>query len=90
MGCSSCKSKNRQNKNSKKVQDVTFENVEGGKNSKSSNVDNDQVKDFLGSVTQMAPKKLFLKVNNFFCNNSCITAFIGLSNITYFRFIFLY
>ena len=65
MGCSSCKSKNRQNKNGKKVKDVTFENVEGGKNSKSPNVDNDQVKDFLGSVTQMAPKNFFLKIITF-------------------------
>lgn len=64
MGCSSCKSKNRQNKNGKKVQDVTFENVEGG-NSESPNVDNDQVKDFLGSVTQMAPKNFFLKLITF-------------------------
>ncbi len=64
MGCSSCKSKNRQNKNGKKVQGVTFENVEGG-NSESPNVDNDQVKDFLGSVTQMAPKNFFLKLITF-------------------------
>ncbi len=64
MGCSSCKSKNRQNKNGKKVKDVTFENVEGG-NNESPNVDNDQVKDFLGSVTQMAPKNFFLKLITF-------------------------
>ena len=65
MGCSSCKSKNRQNKNSKKVQDVTFETVEGGEKNVSSNEGNDQVKDFLGSVVQMAPKNFFLKLITF-------------------------
>lgn len=64
MGCSTCKSKRNQKKDTKKVKDVTFENVEGG-NSESSNVNNDQVKDFLGSVTQMAPKNFFLKLITF-------------------------
>ncbi len=40
MGCSTCKSKRNQKKDTKKVKDVTFENVEGG-NNESPNVDND-------------------------------------------------
>ena len=65
MGCSSCKSKNRQNKNSKKKQGVTFDRVEGVKNTDVTNTGNDQIKDFLGGVVQMAPKNFFLKLITF-------------------------
>jgi hypothetical protein len=63
MGCSSCKSKNSQNKNGKKVKDVTFENVEGG-NSESPN-DLSIDKTFLNGLTDNIPKNIFLRLITF-------------------------
>ena len=64
MGCSSCKSKNRQNKNGKKVKDVTFENVEGG-NNESPNKDLSIDKTFLNGLTDNIPKNFFLRLITF-------------------------
>lgn len=63
MGCSSCKSKNRQNKNSKKVKDVTFENVEGGNNESPNDLSID--KTFLNGLTDNIPKNFFLRLITF-------------------------
>jgi hypothetical protein len=63
MGCSSCKSKNRQNKNSKKVQDVTFENVEGGNSETPNDLSID--KTFLNGLTDNIPKNIFLRLITF-------------------------
>ena len=62
MGCSSCKSKNRQNKNGKKVKDVTFENVEGG-NSESPN--KGMGANILSGLSEIGPQNFFLKLITF-------------------------
>jgi len=59
MGCSSCKSKNRQNKNGKKVKDVTFENVEGG-NSESPN--KDLGANILSGLSEIGPQNFLLEM----------------------------
>ena len=63
MGCSSCKSKNRQNKNDKKVKDVTFENVEGGNSETPNDLSID--KTFLNGLTDNIPKNFFLRLITF-------------------------
>ena len=63
MGCSSCKSKNRQNKNGKKVKDVTFENVEGGNSETPNDLSID--KTFLNGLTDNIPKNIFLRLITF-------------------------
>ena len=63
MGCSTCKSKRNQKKDTKKVKDVTFENVEGG-NSESPN-DLSIDKTFLNGLTDNIPKNFFLRLITF-------------------------
>lgn len=63
MGCSTCKSKRNQKKDTKKVKDVTFENVESG-------VKNTTPKDNIGDnimsgLIELAPQNFFLKLITF-------------------------
>ena len=61
MGCSTCKSKRK--KNTQKVKDVTFENVEGGEKNVSSK---DNIGDnIMSGLSELAPQNFFLKLITF-------------------------
>ena len=63
MGCSTCKSKRNQKKDTKKVKDVTFENVEGGNSETPNDLSID--KTFLNGLTDNIPKNFFLRLITF-------------------------
>lgn len=63
MGCSTCKSKRNQKKDTKKVKNVTFENVEGGNSETPNDLSID--KTFLNGLTDNIPKNFFLRLITF-------------------------
>jgi hypothetical protein len=63
MGCSTCKSKRNQKKDTKKVKDVTFENVESGV--KNTTPKNNIADDIMSGLGDMAPQNFFLKLITF-------------------------
>lgn len=62
MGCSTCKSKRNQKKDTKKVKNVTFENVEGGNNE---SPNKDLGANILSGLSEIGPQNFFLKLITF-------------------------